>query len=109
MKLSGSPSSGLIYPLSSVPLASVTDGLSNTLLFGETDFTTWYTWWTAGDGYDTLVGTTAPPNVNDPFIVPGSRFSACIASIPVGSIAPLATARSSSSRTRSTLGRTTST
>jgi prepilin-type N-terminal cleavage/methylation domain-containing protein/prepilin-type processing-associated H-X9-DG protein len=62
---------GLIYPLSSVPLASVTDGLSNTLLFGETAFTIWYTWWTVGDGYDTLVGTTAPPNVNDPFIVPG--------------------------------------
>ena len=41
---------GLIYPLSSVRLAAVTDGLSNTLLFGETDFTTWYTSWTAGDG-----------------------------------------------------------
>jgi prepilin-type N-terminal cleavage/methylation domain-containing protein/prepilin-type processing-associated H-X9-DG protein len=55
---------GLIYPLSSVPLAGVTDGLSNTLLFSETDFTSWYNWWTAGDGYDTLVGTTAPPNLN---------------------------------------------
>jgi prepilin-type N-terminal cleavage/methylation domain-containing protein/prepilin-type processing-associated H-X9-DG protein len=61
---------GLIYPLSSVRLAAVTDGLSNTLLFGETDFTTWYGWWTVGDGYDTLVGTTAPPNVNMP-ILPG--------------------------------------
>jgi prepilin-type N-terminal cleavage/methylation domain-containing protein/prepilin-type processing-associated H-X9-DG protein len=61
---------GLIYPLSSVRLAGVTDGLSNTLLFGETDFTTWYTQWTAGDGYDTLVGTTAPPNVNGP-VLPG--------------------------------------
>ncbi len=65
---------GLIYPLSSVTLASVTDGLSNTLLFGETDVATWYNWWTAGDGYDTLVGTTAPPNVNDPFIVPGATL-----------------------------------
>jgi prepilin-type N-terminal cleavage/methylation domain-containing protein/prepilin-type processing-associated H-X9-DG protein len=55
---------GLIYPLSSVRLAGVTDGLSNTLLFSETDFTTWYGWWTSGDGYDTLVGTTAPPNAN---------------------------------------------
>jgi prepilin-type N-terminal cleavage/methylation domain-containing protein len=55
---------GLIYPLSSVRLAGVTDGLSNTLLFSETDFTAWYAWWTAGDGYDTLVGTTAPPNSN---------------------------------------------
>ena len=33
---------GLIYPLSSVRLAQVTDGLSNTLLFGETDYTIWY-------------------------------------------------------------------
>jgi prepilin-type N-terminal cleavage/methylation domain-containing protein/prepilin-type processing-associated H-X9-DG protein len=61
---------GLIYPLSSVRLAGVTDGLSNTLLFSETDFTAWYTWWSAGDGYDTLVGTTAPPNSSMP-ILPG--------------------------------------
>jgi prepilin-type N-terminal cleavage/methylation domain-containing protein/prepilin-type processing-associated H-X9-DG protein len=61
---------GLIYPLSSVHLAAVTDGLSNTLMFTETDFTSWYTWWTAGDGYDTLVGTTSPPNANMP-ILPG--------------------------------------
>jgi prepilin-type N-terminal cleavage/methylation domain-containing protein/prepilin-type processing-associated H-X9-DG protein len=67
---------GLIYPLSSVTLAQVTDGLSNTLLFGETDYTTWYGAWAVGDGYDTLVGTTAPPNVSGPFIVPGvSMFS----------------------------------
>ena len=44
--------------------------MSNTLVFGETDFTTWYTQWTVGDGYDTLVGTTAPPNVNGP-VLPG--------------------------------------
>ena len=69
---------GLIYPLSSVRLAQVTDGLSNTLLFGETDFTTWYTQWTVGDGYDTLVGTTAPPNVNGPVLTgwqPMSMYS----------------------------------
>ena len=59
---------GPIYPLSSVTLAQVTDGLSNTLLFGETDFTTWYGYWTLGDGYDTLVGTMAPPNVNAPVL-----------------------------------------
>ena len=29
----------------------VTDGLSNTLLFAETDFTNWNTEWIAGDGY----------------------------------------------------------
>ena len=53
---------GLIYPLSSIRVAQVTDGLSNTLLFAETDFTNWNTQWVTGDGYDTLVGTTAPPN-----------------------------------------------
>ena len=61
---------GLIYPLSSVPLAAVTDGLSNTLLFAETDFTTWYTWWIAGDGWDTLAATMAPPNIAMP-VLPG--------------------------------------
>jgi prepilin-type N-terminal cleavage/methylation domain-containing protein/prepilin-type processing-associated H-X9-DG protein len=53
---------GLIYPLSSIRIAQATDGLSNTLLFTETDFTAWNTRWTGGDGMDTLVGTTAPPN-----------------------------------------------
>ena len=53
---------GLIYPLSSIRMAQVTDGLSNTLLFTETDFTNWNTEWITGDGYHTLVGTTAPPN-----------------------------------------------
>jgi prepilin-type N-terminal cleavage/methylation domain-containing protein len=69
---------GLIYPLSSVRLASITDGLSNTLLFGETASTYWFTQWTAGDGYDSLVGTTAPPNVNMPILpgwLPLSMFS----------------------------------
>ncbi len=61
---------GLIYPLSSVRLAEVTDGLSNALLFGETAYTTWYGAWTVGDGYDTLVGTMAPPNLNTP-VLPG--------------------------------------
>ena len=97
---------GLIYPLSSVRLAAVTDGLSNTLLFGETDYTTWYGAWTVGDGYDTLVGTMAPPNANTP-VLPGWQPMSMIASIPAGSTAPSATARSSSSRTRSTPGRTT--
>jgi prepilin-type N-terminal cleavage/methylation domain-containing protein/prepilin-type processing-associated H-X9-DG protein len=74
---------GLIYPLSSVRLAQVTDGLSNTLLFGETDFTTWYTWWTAGDGWDTLVGTTAPPNVNMP-VLPGWSILSMVSLHPGG-------------------------
>ena len=74
---------GLIYPLSSVRLAEVTDGLSNTLLFGETDYTTWYTRWTVGDGYDTLVGTTAPPNVNMP-VLPGWQPTECDSLHPGG-------------------------
>jgi prepilin-type N-terminal cleavage/methylation domain-containing protein/prepilin-type processing-associated H-X9-DG protein len=53
---------GLIYPLSSILVAQVTDGLSNTLLFTETDFTSWNTQWNTGNGYSTLVGATAPPN-----------------------------------------------
>jgi prepilin-type N-terminal cleavage/methylation domain-containing protein/prepilin-type processing-associated H-X9-DG protein len=53
---------GLIYPLSSVRLAQVTDGMSNSLLFTETDYTQWQTLWTAGDGNDTLVNTSMPPN-----------------------------------------------
>jgi prepilin-type N-terminal cleavage/methylation domain-containing protein/prepilin-type processing-associated H-X9-DG protein len=61
---------GLIYPLSSVRLADVTDGLSNTLLFSETACTYWQTQWTAGNGMNTLVGTTAPPNA-DMLIQPG--------------------------------------
>jgi prepilin-type N-terminal cleavage/methylation domain-containing protein/prepilin-type processing-associated H-X9-DG protein len=66
---------GLIYPLSSVRLAGVTDGMSNTLLFSETDSTAWYTYWSAGDGYATLVSTCAPPNA--PMIIEGpfSTFS----------------------------------
>jgi prepilin-type N-terminal cleavage/methylation domain-containing protein/prepilin-type processing-associated H-X9-DG protein len=59
---------GLIYALSSVRLAQVTDGLSHTLLFGETAYTTWYGAWAVGDGYDTLVGTMAPPNLNTPVL-----------------------------------------
>jgi prepilin-type processing-associated H-X9-DG protein len=66
---------GLIYPLSSVRLAQVTDGLSNTLLFAETAFTDWNGQWTAGDGLDTLVGTCAPPNAKMLIDPPFSLFS----------------------------------
>jgi prepilin-type N-terminal cleavage/methylation domain-containing protein/prepilin-type processing-associated H-X9-DG protein len=65
---------GLIYPLSSVRLAGVTDGMSNTLLFSETASTYWLTSWTAGAGYDTLVGTTAPPNAQMMIDGPMSTF-----------------------------------
>ena len=67
---------GLIYPVSSNSLASITDGTSNTILFTEVasskgypdndtsgasriDFTTW---WFVGDPYDSLTSTTWPPN-----------------------------------------------
>jgi prepilin-type N-terminal cleavage/methylation domain-containing protein/prepilin-type processing-associated H-X9-DG protein len=66
---------GLIYPLSSVRLAGVTDGMSNTLLFSETDCTAWNTWWTVGDGYHTLVGTCAPPNAQMLIEGPFSTYS----------------------------------
>jgi prepilin-type N-terminal cleavage/methylation domain-containing protein/prepilin-type processing-associated H-X9-DG protein len=74
---------GLIYPLSSVRLAQVTDGLSNTLLFGETAYTTWYGASVVGDGYDTLVGTTAPPNLNTP-VLPGWQPMSMISLHPGG-------------------------
>jgi hypothetical protein len=65
----------LIDPLNSVRLAQVTDGTSKTLLFAETDDTQWQTMWTAGDGNDTLVNTSMPPNSD---LLP-SMFSLLIA------------------------------
>jgi len=53
---------GLIFPLSTVRIAEITDGASHTLLFGETDFTANKTQWGLGDGINTLASTTAPPN-----------------------------------------------
>jgi prepilin-type N-terminal cleavage/methylation domain-containing protein/prepilin-type processing-associated H-X9-DG protein len=55
---------GPIYALSSIRVAQVSDGLSNTLLLGETADTGWPRWWTWGDGDNTLVGTSAGPNFN---------------------------------------------
>ncbi len=74
---------GLIYPLSSVRLAQVTDGLSQTLLFGESAYTTWYGAWAVGDGYDTLVGTMAPPNLNTP-VLPGWQLMSMTSLHPGG-------------------------
>jgi prepilin-type N-terminal cleavage/methylation domain-containing protein len=45
---------GPIHALSSVRVAQVSDGLRNTLLFGETADTGWPRWWTWGDGDNTL-------------------------------------------------------
>ena len=59
---------GPIFALSSVRVAQVSDGLSNTLLFGETADTGSPRWWTCGDGDDTLVGASAAPNYNTGFL-----------------------------------------
>ncbi len=69
---------GLIYPLSNVSLAGITDGTSNTILFAEVasskaypdsdtsgasriDFTAW---WFVGDPYDCQTSAAWPPNCN---------------------------------------------
>ena len=66
---------GVIYPLSSTSIASITDGTSNTIMFGEVasskaypdsdtsgalriDFTAW---WFAGDPYDCQTSAAWPP------------------------------------------------
>jgi prepilin-type N-terminal cleavage/methylation domain-containing protein/prepilin-type processing-associated H-X9-DG protein len=67
---------GLIFPLSSVTLAAITDGTSNTLMFSETApskgvpdsdqsgaaKTNFSAWWMSGDPYDVQGATTWPPN-----------------------------------------------
>jgi prepilin-type N-terminal cleavage/methylation domain-containing protein/prepilin-type processing-associated H-X9-DG protein len=67
---------GVIYPLSSTSIASITDGTSNTLMFAEVcsslgysdsdtsgasriDFTAW---WFGGDPYDAETSAAWPPN-----------------------------------------------
>ena len=96
---------GLIYPLSSVRLAGVTDGMSNTLLLSETASTYWQTQWTAGDGMNTLVGTTAPPNANM-LMEPGEGLF--VDSLHPGGVnCASATAPSSSSKTPSIPGHST--
>ena len=60
---------GLIYMLSAVSMASVTDGTSNTMLaserahgkFNSSDVTGW-NWWTSGNFGDTLFTTFYPMN-----------------------------------------------
>ena len=91
---------GLIYPLSSVTLAAITDGTSNTLLFSETapskgvsgsdtsgaaktDFTAW---WMAGDPYDVQGATTWPPNPKYQVLGVGFGAPAVIASRHPGGV-----------------------
>ena len=67
---------GVIYPLSSTSIAAITDGTSNTIMFGEVasskaypdsdtsgalriDFSAWWFW---GDPYDSQTSAAWPPN-----------------------------------------------
>jgi len=60
---------GVIYMTSATTIASITDGTSNTFLFGEAfygrltqaDQNCWH-WWIAGNYGDTIQTTTYPPN-----------------------------------------------
>jgi prepilin-type N-terminal cleavage/methylation domain-containing protein/prepilin-type processing-associated H-X9-DG protein len=60
---------GVFYAYSRTKIASITDGLSNTLMFGEhtrsvensTDATCWH-WWTSGNYGDTICTTFFPIN-----------------------------------------------
>src|SRR5262249_50742646 len=60
---------GVIYMTSATSIAAITDGTSNTFLFGEgfygrltqADQNCWH-WWLAGNYGDTLQTTTFPPN-----------------------------------------------
>jgi prepilin-type N-terminal cleavage/methylation domain-containing protein/prepilin-type processing-associated H-X9-DG protein len=64
---------GVIYNDSSINISSITDGTSNTFLFGEHSKTSQVTYdpgfaisdgqWNSGRYYDTLVATWFPPNV----------------------------------------------
>jgi prepilin-type N-terminal cleavage/methylation domain-containing protein/prepilin-type processing-associated H-X9-DG protein len=74
---------GVIYMTSATTIASITDGTSNTFLFGEAfygrlsqaDQNCWH-WWMAGNYGDTLQTTTFPPNpqsnlnLADPLVFP---------------------------------------
>jgi prepilin-type N-terminal cleavage/methylation domain-containing protein/prepilin-type processing-associated H-X9-DG protein len=60
---------GLFYIRSAVSFASITDGTSNTLAFGErahsmldADSALWWNWWTSGNYGDTLFCTLFPMN-----------------------------------------------
>jgi prepilin-type processing-associated H-X9-DG protein len=78
---------GLFYINSAVTLAEITDGTSNTILFGERahgmlDDTSslWWQWWTSGNYGDTLFCTLFPMNpfrkVNEIYGTSGDAQSA---------------------------------
>jgi prepilin-type N-terminal cleavage/methylation domain-containing protein/prepilin-type processing-associated H-X9-DG protein len=85
---------GVIYNDSSVPISAITDGTSNTFLFGEHSKTNQVTYdpgfavsdgqWNSGRYYDTLISTWYPPNVGT-----GSTNAGSVASIVSGGNYPV--------------------
>ncbi len=113
---------GVIYNDSSVKIAAITDGTSNTFIFGEHSkghlmildpgYAVSDNAWNSGRWYDTLFATLYPMNLaigNSPGISISSAgyyypTAAGSAITPAGRTSPSATGRSTSSRTRSAPG-----
>ncbi len=89
---------GVIYPDSRVSLAAITDGTSNTFLFGERAQSLFRLYdpsyqnsdgsWNSQHWYDTGVATYFPPNVQSAGSVPsyGGGFASCATSMHPGGV-----------------------